>query len=230
MSIYSEGDQVRLRIHDSIYPATITRVCDYVEHHGDGTVCQQYEADVQFPNETVHDGLISECMIQGYASEASKGNDDKTVSLLWRVETYAEEDRGDVEAVEVEEHAGAWWQPSRQMWIYPGEHGFYNYYTSEEEALREALDMLRGDVASDSARIAEYERRLTDGPPNTPGMFETWRYRIWGGHLWRRKHFTLDEQGHSYPEWEDMGAINEEGYVGDGARMPQPYSREEREN
>lgn len=64
MSKYAEGDRVWLRIGDHVYPATITDVRDYVEWHSDGVPCQQYEADVQFPQETSN-GLISDCMILG---------------------------------------------------------------------------------------------------------------------------------------------------------------------
>ena len=69
---YHVGDTVILRMADSTYHATITQVLDYSDDHSDGSACQQYYADVQFPHERVRDGLISQCMIQGFA-DASKG-------------------------------------------------------------------------------------------------------------------------------------------------------------
>ena len=57
------GDTVWLRSGDSRYPAVITLVCDYAEIHSNGYVCEQYHATVTFPEEHVHDGLVSHCML-----------------------------------------------------------------------------------------------------------------------------------------------------------------------
>ena len=62
------SDTVWLRYGDSTYPAVITLVCDYADTHSDGYVCQQYHADVTFPQEFVHDGLVSHCMLTARAT------------------------------------------------------------------------------------------------------------------------------------------------------------------
>lgn len=67
---WNPGDTVWLRMGDATYPAVITEVCDYTDTHDDGYECQQYHAQVVFPNgETVEDGLVSHCMITARTGE-----------------------------------------------------------------------------------------------------------------------------------------------------------------
>jgi hypothetical protein len=60
---WKSGDAVWVRMATDRYPGVITGVAEYCEVHSDGYECQQYYADVTFPQETVKDGLVSQCML-----------------------------------------------------------------------------------------------------------------------------------------------------------------------